>query len=205
MIRVYIGTLGTGKTLGMLDKALPFIKKGLPVVTNFPIYVPGKKLTFLAKPSEMFEAIKSRVNTLFLIDEAYAVLDSYNKIDRDVFAMLAHSRKKGNHFYLAAQAFNFIAARMRKIVDEVAECHKNRFPLLKFSQIYFNKEYFEMAQKDRTLEEEKRHIIGRKYITSIYAKKLYKLYDTKYIVQLDDSEAIDINKLGVNLDLFKNP
>jgi len=202
MIRAYIGLLGAGKTLAMVNDAADImIKKKKRVISNVPIKFRNWRKDYEAEfyqGQEFQDQILKAKNTLVLIDEASLVFPSYfwNKIPGEFLMKFAQSRKYAVDIFYTSQGFNHSVKRLRDITNEVVRCEKRKVLGLEvFSIITYNPEYFEQKIIP-SVEIEKRYIIKRRIISPSHAKWLFKIYDTLFIVDSSALIDVDISKLN---------
>lgn len=200
MIRAYIGLLGMGKTLSMVNDGVELMEKGKRVISNFPIKwkYKGKEIESISLTGKDFEnSFMLESDALFLIDEASIVLPNYywNKLPGEFLLKFAQSRKYGLDIFFTSQGYNHTVKRLRDITNEVVRCEKRKvFGGDVFVNITYNPEYFEQRIIS-SLDVEKRYILKRKFIFGGKIRKLYKAYDTMFKVKSSALLDIDVSKI----------
>jgi len=215
MIKAFCGRFGSGKTLSMVAEASYWLPRGVRVVSNTPLkyrwfqlnsfkdFLITKKLGFwrelkcevVSSLEDYFTAFKTYTNTIFVMDEAGAWLNSYKweKIEDEVYMRFIQVRKINIHLLYTAQFFNFVAKRVRQITDVVVECNvpvrskPNR--LIPYDQgtpivvrnLYYNPLFYE--QKVFTVEMEQKFIEFRKFIWGFELGHAFNAFDTKLIIK----------------------
>lgn len=143
MIKAFCGRFGSGKTLSLVNEALPWIKNGFKIVSNTPIdasrvvfdrtRLDGRHIPFVWKhyPIDLVSDLDSffykfinGADTIFLLDEAALWLNSYkwDKIPDEVYNKFLQPRKYNVHFLYTTQFFQFVAKKLRMITDLSVEC-----------------------------------------------------------------------------------
>lgn len=196
MIKGYIGTYGSGKTLQMVRDAQWFFNKGYRVISNFPLW--GYKKKGLFKKPEVVQAeylysedvltflqeyTPGDRNTLLLVDEASNIFDSYKfkQIPTELFAILKQQRKIKLDLFYTSQRHTDIATRVRDNSEAIYICEKwfkNTFFTL-FSAMAVKPFYFNDNAKSTDL---KRYTIKRRINFAFTLKNFYKFYSTDFVV-----------------------
>lgn len=197
MIRAYIGLLGQGKTLSMINDASELLAKGRKVFTNVPFHLQdGTQATYL--PGKVFEqALKSEVNALFLIDEASIVLPSYfwNQLSSDYIIRFAQARKYGLDIFYTSQGYKHTIKRLRDLTNEIVKCTKhNLFGIEFIKNVTYDPEYFDYKIISGT-DFEKKFILKKKIINQKKLKKLYKMYDTMHLITESTTMGVGLDKI----------
>jgi len=191
MIKAYIGLLGAGKTLSMINDAIRDIERGRRVVSNVPFtwHRKGKVYSPVFISSDNFHnALLKEKNCLFLIDEASIVLPSHywNRMSGDFLIKFAQARKYGLDIYYTSQGWNHTVKRLRDLTNFVTVAKKhNPLGYTFFSNITYDPSFFDFKIMPQA-EIEKRFILKRKIISHGRAKKIYKAYDTLYLIDNED-------------------
>ena len=185
MIRAYVGLQGSGKTLSMVRDATYIMDKKLRVVSNVPFHT--KKFSAIhLEGKAFFEDLlhPQAINTLYVIDEGGVVFGKYSwkEISTGVQHHIIMHRKFGQHIFFGTPSYQDVAVQLRTYVAQAVACKKVKFPLISFTNIFYNPVYFEFKKQDLTPALERQYVIKRRFISTTEAHRLYKLYDTKYIV-----------------------
>lgn len=197
MIRAYIGLLGEGKTLSMVNDAVHRMEKKKKVVSNFPIKWKkwGKKYESVYLAGKEFEnAFLKETDCLFCIDEASIVLPNYywNRLPGEFLIKFAQSRKYGLDIFYTSQGYSHAVKRLRDLTNEVVKCEKKKLMgMTIFTNIVYNPDFFEQ-RIITSLEIEKKYIIRRKVIDPFLTKHLFKAFDTMYKVNY--SSLVEVNE-----------
>lgn len=215
MIRAYVGLFGQGKTLSMVNDAIPHVLAGRQVFTNTPFqarfwerpslvdFIKGKRARQMMRlpiflESHQFElALKNERNALFLVDEASIWFSSYqwNNLSPDYIIRFAQARKFGLDIYYTSQLFKHTVKRLRDLTNEVVECSHRSYPLIgsMLSNITFSPEKFDYSFFNKEMEN--RFIIRRKFVKGKALKELYACYDTMYSINYSSvmSASKDMN------------
>jgi len=212
MIRAYVGLLGQGKTLSMINDALPHLYAGRKVFTNTPFKLElieslgliskimrkkaGHELLlphFMEKGEDFRRALKTETDSLFLIDEASIVFSTYaaDLLSGDYVMRFAQSRKFGNDIYYTTQSFTHTHKRLRDLSNEVVRCSYRRLPLLGalVGNVAFNPERFLNPKMPSKFEKD--FILWKRWIFGEKLKFLYRCYDTSFVVR--DSMNLEIS------------
>ena len=124
MLTLVTGGVGTGKTLLAVAAASRAAGRGVKVVSNFEIRLPGCELLDLEK------LLRGQYSDcLLILDEAYAYLESRlsgRAVNRALSYVLFQSRKKDLHFFLTAQVLGTVDVRFRVMADVLVLAVPNR-------------------------------------------------------------------------------
>jgi len=209
MIRAYVGLMGEGKTLSMVNDALVRVRAGQKVFSNVPFK--NLKQGFLDRDfhkqphivgtKELEELIISEDNALFCIDEANIVFPSYywKKLSPEYLIRFCQTRKVKVDLFYTSQGFTHTVIRLRELTNEVVKCEHRRF----FNQQFFLNTGYDPEKYDRDFStefQEKRAMIWQKRIYWGRAKYLFKCFDTYNII--DTSTVMGIEK-GIYTDQKK--
>jgi len=226
MIRGYIGLLGMGKTISMVNDSIDALRKGQKVITNTPFawrferkfnkenpnykvlngkeyYVP----TFIDNPTQFKKALFNETNCLICIDEASILLSSYDwqKMSLDFIMKFAQARKYGLDIFYTSQGFNHTVKRLRDLTNEVVACKKYMpFGFNFITNTTYDPDFFAQRVIANSTAENK-YVLKRKTIYSGRLKKLYSAYDTMFKVgsnMLTDEEKAVHNLPSVDLTQF---
>jgi hypothetical protein len=206
MIRAYVGLMGEGKTLSMVNDALARLRAGQKVFSNVPFRNMKNGLfdkNYKVQPTivstkELEELIISQDNALFCIDEANIVFPSYywKKLSPEYLIRFCQTRKVKVDLFYTSQGFTHTVIRLRELTNEVVKCeHRYFFG----NQFFINTGYDpEKFDRDFTTEfQEQRAMIWRKRIYWGRAKYLFRCFDTYHII--DTSTVMGIEQ-GINVD-----
>lgn len=213
MIRAYIGLLGSGKTLSMVNDASDLLKTGRRVFTNVPFRLLDSQNTPTFLNGKQFEyALKTETNALFLIDEASIVLPSYywNKLSSDYIIRFAQARKYGLDIFYTSQGWNHTVRRLRDLTNEVVKCSKYTIAKWDFiKNTTFDPEYFDQKVISGT-DFEKKFIIANKTLFPKTLKRLYKMYDTYHLITTSTTMGVGLEEIpdkpvidSTDYELFK--
>jgi hypothetical protein len=204
MIRAYVGLMGEGKSLSMVNDALQRLRQGQKVYTNVPfknlkygLFDKNYKLQpIVVTTKQLEELIVTQDNALFCIDEANIVFPSYywKRLNPEYLIRFCQTRKVKVDLFYTSQGFTHTIVRLRELTNEVVKC-ENRF-IFGF-QFFINTAYDpEKYDRNFTTEfQEKRAIIWRKRIYTRRSKYLFKCFDTYH--KIETSSIMGIEE-GVN-------
>jgi hypothetical protein len=211
MIKAYVGLLGQGKTISMVNDAIPLLERGYNVVSNvdFTWKVKGKtyKPDFIYNARDFKDRLFNAVNTVILVDEASIVWSSYDweKMRTDLIMKFAQSRKYGLHFFYTSQGFGHTLKRLRDLTNIVVKCERVNVLGFKFIRnLVYNPEFFDFPIAP-PLEMEKKFILRRKMLFPGRLRKLYKAYDTYARVAFNDLQVGDIKDITENVKIIEIP
>lgn len=195
MIQAYVGLPGTGKTLAMVHDAIPLLKSGIKVFSNFPIRFGKQKdgtfryQTITLNPVDFMDAIQYEDNAAFLVDECNVVFSSYDdakKLDRGLLNRFAQGRKLNLDFYFTSQRFGHSLKRIRDLTNVVIDCKKMvvlTFTI--FRNVYYNPVIYEReALFDTPLEA--KYILKKRFIYPWQLGGLFAKYPTEFIIKSKD-------------------
>lgn len=206
MIRAYVGLMGEGKTLSMVNDALLRVRQGQRVFSNVPfrnikngLFDRNYKLQpIIVGTQDLEKLIITEENALFLIDEANIVFPSYywKKLSPEYLIRFCQTRKVRVDLFYTSQGFTHTVARLRELTNEVVKCEHRWF----FgNQFFINTAYNpEMFDRDFVTEYmEKRARIWQKRIYWGRAKHLFKCFDTYHIIDTSTVMGIEAGKRSV--------
>jgi len=211
MIRLYIGNLGTGKTLHMVRDLIEDMKQGATVISNTPIrYTSGRRVLesiTISKSEDFMRALINVSNAIIAIDElaVFFPSDYWSQMPPELTYKFAQSRKMACDFYGTTQGIMHTIKRLRDLTNEVVECSLHRFflPLpcrprvllpdgrsyksfdilrpICFRGITYNPELY----KHKIVDPEKMKVFeyGRDLIYPSEARRLFKAYNTYFRVK----------------------
>jgi hypothetical protein len=189
MIRAYVGLLGEGKTISMINDAIYHLERGRKIITNvdFMWKKGGKVFRPDFRTARDFErALFTEDNCIFLIDEASIFFPSYfwNKLSMDYIIKFAQARKYGLDIYYTSQGYNHTIKRLRDLTNVVVKCkrsHIGKFDLW-IKNTWYDPEFFDI--KIFNDEIEKKYILYSRRILRGRLHKLFKSYDTMYKIEM---------------------
>lgn len=196
MIKGYVGTYGSGKTLQMVKDAQWFFNQGYRVIANFPLWGYKKRGLFKKPKRIQAEYLYSedaldflqnykpgKNNTLLLIDEASNIFDSYKfkSIPTELFDILKQQRKIKLDLFYTSQRHTDIATRVRDNSEAIYICEKwfKNTPFTLFSAMAVKPFYFNDNAKSTEI---KKYVIKRRVSFSRSLSKYFKFYNTDFVV-----------------------
>lgn len=217
MIRAYVGLMGEGKTLSMVNDALTRLRQGQKVFINTPFKnlksgwfdkkyeQKDKNGYWLYRPNivttqELEQLIITEENALFCVDEANIVFPAYywKKMSPEYLIRFCQTRKVRVDIFYTSQGFTHTVARLRELTNEVVKCEHRAF----FgNQFFINTAYDpEKFDKDFITEyQEKRARIWQKRIYWGRAKYLFRCFDTYHIIETSTVMGIEAGRHTVLL------
>lgn len=121
---VWVGTMGSGKTLSMVKEARKYQENGFTVYSNFHLSFPHVLLTKdLVK--KMLKGEFELENAVLLLDEVHQIVDSRRGTSTKgvLFSYLVNqSRKKSVRIFMTTQFFSQIDGRIRLSTSLVVKC-----------------------------------------------------------------------------------
>lgn len=216
MIRAYVGLMGEGKSLSMVNDALDIIRTGRKVYSNVPFRnlrrggfdfkYDKKQQPIIVTTKQLEELIVTEDNALFCIDEANIVFPSYywKKLNPEYLIRFCQTRKVKVDLFYTSQGFTHTIARLRDLTNEVVKC-ENRFI---FGFQFFINTGYDPEKYDRAFTtefQEKRAMIWRKRIYTGKAKYLFKSFDTYHKIETSSIMGVEegVHKQKV-IDLEKS-
>ena len=207
MIKAYVGLLGEGKTLSMVNDAIPYLLDNRRIFTNTPFFTKKTSYNsffnawferkpineelrpfFLSNTQEFLDAFLEEDDALFCIDEAGLIFNNraWKTLDPTYLIKFAQSRKHGLDIFYTTQHFQNVEKRLRDITNIVVECqyrHMLNFPLFpkKIYNFYFNPIAFYFPIPTWDLKE--KYLIMEKSIGGLKLKKLFRSFDTMYKIK----------------------
>jgi len=147
MIKGFVGTYGSGKSLWLTRHAQWYFKRDLPVISNMPIWgYNSKREKVMSKfiyNDDIYDFLTKQLFqkklTLLIVDEASAIFDSYNfkKLPPEVFEMLKQSRKIKLDIMYTSQRHQDIMTRLRDNSQVIYIC-KPILPYFKITKFYMS-------------------------------------------------------------------
>lgn len=213
MIKGFVGTYGTGKTLWLTNQAQWYFSRGYRVISNMPIWGYYKRQKVMAEfiyNDQIFDFLKGTLfqekQTLLIVDEASGIFDSYKfkTIPQEVFDMLKQSRKIKLDIYYTSQRHQDIATRVRDNSSIIYICDQIRLPFLRIYRATGVDPYYFQDKAQSGLV--KYYIKKRRLAFAFNMKKYYKHYSTEFVITtkdiflryekyLDDPEKITPEKI----------
>jgi len=195
IIGIFLGEQNSGKTLSMSYYANRYKRNGYRIFSNYNLKFKHKKLT-----KEIIENYtKSRkqfTKAVFCIDEIYLFFDSRNfgsKGNKIFSYFVTQSSKNDVHIFGTAQFFNTIEKRLRN--NCTFKCFCNRY----YKDIE-NNTFTPITKKVRFIENQNILYIKNSFLIKtisglnetirqinyfIRAKPIFKMFDTKELIQFD--------------------
>jgi hypothetical protein len=209
MIRAYVGLMGEGKTLSMVNDALERVRQGQRVYSNVPFknvktgwFDKNDKLQpIIVGTKDLENLIITQDNALFCIDEANIVFPSYywKKLNPEYLIRFCQTRKVKVDLFYTSQGFTHTVVRLRELTNEVVRCEHRFF----FGQQFFINTGYDPEKFDRDFVTEFQEMRARIWQKRIYwarAKYLFKCFDTYHII--DTSTVMGIER-SINLNKEK--
>lgn len=193
-VHIFDGKMGAGKTANAVHEIIKFWKQDRPVWVNFPIEkLPERKTEVngiyyesdprgLLSMGEMknFTSIKGfeQAGGLFVLDEAYMVLNARKWKDFDDETMLAftHVRKLHMTVIVIAQSFEMIELNIRRLCST---CRKYQGSSI-FGHKYDFQEY-EVNEAGEIIKQEERIFETARTGFNWIGKTEYNAYDTDHL------------------------
>lgn len=191
MIKGYVGTYGSGKTLQLVRDAQFYFKRDFRVISNVPLWgfdsKGKKKMADFLYTEEIQEFLSGKLfqekPTLLVVDEASALFDSYKfkQIPDEIFDVLKQSRKLKLDIFYTSQRHKDIATRIRDNSEIIYICenHFRHTPFHVYSALGVQPFYFNDNAKSVEL---KQYILKRKIDFGFNLSRYYKFYSTDFIV-----------------------
>lgn len=181
MIHLVLGKQGSGKTLYLVLKAYEFYKKGFTVYSNVHLKFPYKKLNYNDIVNCKLE------KAMVIIDEVHLLLSARNsmsRINREICdSFLSMVRKKGLEVYATTQTPRKVDVRFRDESDYIYRCTKYGFIGNKWIEILHNQDLPSSIMIMIKLSIEETYS-NNCISSSFHANPLFKLYDTRQIIQI---------------------
>lgn len=173
MIVVFIGNLGSGKTLSMTKFLYADFLKGKRIMANYGLKFPYEKIDFNKAYELLQDEDLKRVS--IGVDEAHIFLDSRSsstKKNKLISYFLLQTRKRSINLYLTTQYFNQVDKRLRQVTDKLIICSKIKLNsgLLFENDVYKKNMLGEFEPQARLFYN---------------PQNFYKLYDTNEIIKFD--------------------
>lgn len=176
MIAIYVGSMGSGKTLSMVRQAYEYYLDGYKILSNMKLNFPYQKIT----SKDIVEFAKNKkglYNTIVLIDELHIFLDSRRSASRKNLIgsyFITQTRKQKVKLLGTTQHRHQIDRRVRDNTDLFIDCEKIELPttlngkkVLLFTNHINTRESYEKVR-----------FVGNKY---------FNLYDTEELIFDDET------------------
>lgn len=170
MILLFVGNMGSGKTLSMVKMAYEYHKQGYKILSNMRLNFPHTLIT--SKDVQGFASNQEQLyNTIVLLDEIHIFMDSRrsgSKKNLLTSYFLTQTRKQKVKLLATSQHRHQVDRRMRDNTDAFIDCETKKIPygenenvLIVVNHVNTRKSY------------DKQVFIGNKY---------FHLYDTEEII-----------------------
>lgn len=176
MITMYIGGMGSGKSLSMVRQAYHYYKQGYTILSNMKLNFPHTVIN-----SEMIRKFASNrenlYNTVILIDEIHIFIDSRrSSSSKNLMAsyFITQTRKQKVKLLGTSQHRHQLDRRLRDNVSIYIDCEKIELPMMYKDG---NPTLLVINHVNTPKRYEKMTFIGNPY---------FKLYDTEEIIFDDD-------------------
>lgn len=131
MIIVYVGGMGSGKSLSMVKEAYNYHLQGYEVLSNMKLNFPYTPIT--SKTIQEFaKSKKGLYNTVVLIDEVHIFVDSRrsaSKKNLSISYFITQTRKQKVKLLCTTQHRHQLDRRLRDNVNIYVDCEKHILPL----------------------------------------------------------------------------
>lgn len=191
MIRAYVGLMGEGKTLSMVNDAIIRVRQGQRVFSNVPFEnlkdgILDKnyhRQPVIVGTEQLERLIITEENALFLIDEANIVFPAYywKRLSPEYLIRFCQTRKVRVDLFYTSQGFTHTVARLRELTNEVIRCESRYF----FGKHFFINTAYDPEKFDKDFSTEYSERRARIWLKRIYwgrAKYLFKCFDTFHII-----------------------
>jgi len=180
MIIGFIGTVGSGKTLGMTREGYKYHLKGMKVFANYGLDFPHEKLTS-ARFTELIQENTQLQDCVIMLDELHVWLDSRNsmkKKNKTITYFILQTRKRNVRLLYTTQHFDQVDKRLRNTTDILVFCRNvtNQKSITEVGLTLLEQEYFFQYG----------HSPARRYV--YLANQWYDLYDTSEIIDFTDQD-----------------
>jgi len=176
MISIFVGGMGSGKTLSMIRQAYEYHLQGYKVLSNMRLNFPHKLITS-ADIQNFAKEKKALYDTVILIDEIHIFLDSRRSASKKNLIgsyFITQTRKQKVKLIGTTQHRHQIDRRVRDNCDLFIDCEKMDLPVktVKGDHVLLITNHI----NSRT-QYSKIRFVGNKY---------FSLYDTEEIIMDDD-------------------
>ena len=191
MIKGYVGTYGSGKTLWLTKDSQWFFSRGYKVFSNTPIWGYYKKKKVQSEfifnddiPSFLTSLSWGSQPILLIVDEASDVFNSYDykSIPKEIYNALKQSRKFGVHLFYTSQRHTDVVTRLRDNASIIYNCD-TMFRFAKALKLYraigVHPNYFNDNAKSKEI---KQYIKKRRFSFHFVIKKFFSFYMTQFVV-----------------------
>lgn len=191
MIIMYIGTVGSGKTLSAVYECWKYYKRGYQIYANIRLSFPhreGAKEPILLTKRVFDMLVKEKTglqNAILLIDEVHIWLDSRSsmqKKNKAITYFILQTRKKSVRLLVTTQHAGQTDKRLRDTTDILVNCKNLSNQTSNRSEEDKNRPIYIMQESVFQWKE----MQPRRSI--ILANPMFPLYDTSEIVGFEDDE-----------------
>lgn len=132
MIVVYVGSMGSGKTLSMIKEAHAYFKQGYKVLSNMNLRFPHTKITnnfiidFVKNKKEIYDSV-------ILVDELHTFMDSRRSVGKKNLLgsyFVTQTRKQRVKLLGTTQHRHQIDKRIRDNTTAFIDCEKIELPII---------------------------------------------------------------------------
>lgn len=170
MIHVFIGNLGSGKTLSMVYHGYKEFLKGRKIYSNFNLDFEHEKLTF-KMIKDYVKTSNQLKNCVLLLDELHILIDSRSSFKNKLLTyFILQTRKRGVDLYGTTQFFGQVDVRLRNACNKIST---SDFYLLYNNQL---QPYIFDVMKGFDME-----LINNIFCMNRTTEKLNKGFETDYI------------------------
>ncbi len=201
LIHLITGIPGSGKSLVATSLAVKFLKKGVPVFSNYPIQCKSKGhiITSYKLTKELLRSQSLPFGSKVFIDEAQLWFGSRSWKDFTIADLNVFSQHR--HYGLDLFIITQHAARIDTVIREIANIIwvLDRFFLVTVATGFYEYEHLNVILNNHLIKKRK------KIFLNLYLSRFYKCYDTFFLqkpVQVKDFINWD-NFDGCNYKLIK--
>lgn len=181
MIEVFLGTVGSGKTLSMVYEGYKYYRRGLKIYANFKLNFPYEPLTY-KRLNEMIQNKEQLQDAVLLLDEIHIAIDSRNSMSKKnkiISYFILQTRKRNVRLLYTTQHLHQVDRRLRDTTDILVMCDNmtNKTSLVNSNgkDIFIRQSYVLQWKND-----------ARPRTKIIYANPVFPLFDTKEMIDFDD-------------------
>ena len=173
---LFVGSMGSGKTLSMVKMAYEYHKQGYKILSNMKLNFPHRYIT--SKDVQEFASNQEQLyNTVVLLDEIHIFMDSRrsgSKKNLLTSYFLTQTRKQKVKLLATTQHRHQVDRRLRDNTEAFIDCETKDIPFGDNEKVLIVVNHFNTRQSY-----EKMVFIGNKY---------FHLYDTEEIIFDKSSE-----------------
>lgn len=170
MIVLFVGSMGSGKTLSMVKTAYDYYKQGYKIVSNMKLNFPHRYIT--SQDVQEFAINQEQLyNTVVLIDEIHIFMDSRRSASKKNLLtsyFLTQTRKQKVKLLATTQHRHQVDRRLRDNTEAFVDCEIKEIPFGDNEKVLIVVNHFNTRKSY-----EKMVFIGNKY---------FHLYDTEEII-----------------------